>query len=678
MLNNKELKFLEYISKYESIELSTLLIEFNISTRSVQNYIRNIQTFVPRAKIYIKSGYIHLNNTEYIKEYLQENIAIPHSAELKKLSLIYSLLKNDHLNLTNTAIELEISRSSVKNYLEEITSLLTKNNLSLIPNHKKGLKLVGEETNIRQLFLQLFFEYKKLSKFEQKNLNLYFNTQNNNYILIKEFVDNILVEENIQLSDSSFEIVVSYIQILIHRSTQNKFISYFNNDVTLSANTIKSYTNLCNSFHFLYSKIELQYLLQFIKNCSYTHHLFNDVDNWFDYHLLVVKIIDLFSDAINLNLNLDHQLYRSLMLHIKPTMFRLNNNIRLEDIDANDIIERYPNEFKITRNVLNKLNFFTSHNIDNNELALVTIHFLTAINRFKNLTNNTKHQILIVCSHGYGTSKLLEQQLSDKYAVNIVDCIALNRIHQFNIDASIDYIITTIKSLKLDCNTNIIHVNPILTTEDFNVLNNRLEKNIANKIKLSELIATIEDSCIISDKSNLISTIKHKFGNNLINDLDNTKLTLLDLLPIDNILIYDSMPDWQSVILDAGQFLVKNNYSKPQYKENLLYSFNNYGSYMIIDDLISIPHASTQKGEIMKSGIVLTILKKPVIFENRPLSIFFSFCSRNNTEHVEALITIANLIKESNFKEAIEKNIDKEALYYLMREFVYGEQSNLY
>ncbi len=677
MLNNKELKFLEYISKYESIEITALLIEFNISTRSIQNYIRNIQTFIPNAKIYIKSGYLHLTNTEVIKEYLQENIVIPHSANLKKLLLIYSLLKNDHLNISTMANNLEISRSSVKNYLEEINALLTKNNLSLVSDHKKGLRLVGDETNIRQLFLQLFFEYKKLSKFEQKNLNFYFNSYNNIHSLIKSFVNSILIEENIQLSDSSFEIVEAYIQILIHRSSQNKVVGYFNNDVALSTNIIKNFTDLCDEFNFKYSKIELQYLLQFIKNCSYTHHLFNNIDNWFDYHLLVVKIIDLFSNEINLNLNLDHQLYRSLMLHIKPTMFRLENNIRLEDINVIEVINKYPNEFQITKNVLNKLNFFTSHNFDNNELALVTIHFLTAINRIKNISNTKKHQVLIVCSHGYGTSKLLEQQLSEKYAINVVDCIALNRINQFIIDESIDYIITTIKSLNLNCNTNIIHVNPILSTEDFHTLDSCLDKNTLNKIKLSELLTIIEENTHIHDKPKLINTLKNKFSNTLIDDLSNTKLTLLDLLPIENILMYDSFLDWQSVILDAGQFLVTNNYAMPMYKDNLLYSFNNYGSYMIIDDLISIPHASTHDGEIIKSGIVLTVLKQPVIFENRPLSIFFTFCSRNNTEHVEALITIANLIKESNFKDAVtNNNISKDALYYLIKDFVYNEKIN--
>ncbi len=45
----------------------------------------------------------------------------------------------------------------------------------------------------------------------------------------------------------------------------------------------------------------------------------------------------------------------------------------------------------------------------------------------------------------------------------------------------------------------------------------------------------------------------------------------------------------------------------------MLYSFENYGSYMIIDDDIAIPHAKNE-GTVRKTGITLLILKKPVEF----------------------------------------------------------------
>lgn len=87
----------------------------------------------------------------------------------------------------------------------------------------------------------------------------------------------------------------------------------------------------------------------------------------------------------------------------------------------------------------------------------------------------------------------------------------------------------------------------------------------------------------------------------------------------------------------------------------MLYSFENYGSYMIIDDGIAIPHAKNE-GTVRKTGMTLLILKKPVEFINgKKLQVFFSFCSKDNIEHLDALVAVANLIKETDFRQCIKR-----------------------
>ena len=80
-------------------------------------------------------------------------------------------------------------------------------------------------------------------------------------------------------------------------------------------------------------------------------------------------------------------------------------------------------------------------------------------------------------------------------------------------------------------------------------------------------------------------------------------------------------------------------------------AFENYGSYMVIEDGIAIPHAKNE-GNVYKTGLTLLILKHPVSMDDgKSLSVFFSFCSHDNSEHLDALVAISNLIKESSFKE---------------------------
>ena len=57
-----------------------------------------------------------------------------------------------------------------------------------------------------------------------------------------------------------------------------------------------------------------------------------------------------------------------------------------------------------------------------------------------------------------------------------------------------------------------------------------------------------------------------------------------------------------------------------------------------------------------KTGMTLLILKKPVEFINgKKLQVFFSFCSKDNIEHLDALVAVANLIKETDFRQCIKR-----------------------
>ena len=75
---------------------------------------------------------------------------------------------------------------------------------------------------------------------------------------------------------------------------------------------------------------------------------------------------------------------------------------------------------------------------------------------------------------------------------------------------------------------------------------------------------------------------------------------------------------------------------------------------MIIDDGIAIPHAKNE-GTVRKTGMTLLVLHKPVEFMNgKKLQVFFSFCSKDNIEHLDALVAVANLIKETNFRQCVK------------------------
>ncbi len=98
--------------------------------------------------------------------------------------------------------------------------------------------------------------------------------------------------------------------------------------------------------------------------------------------------------------------------------------------------------------------------------------------------NHNIKKVIIVCSHGYGTSMLLEQQISSTYEVEVVSCIPLHFLPNIQNSSEIDLVITTIETIEYETDIPIIFVHPILTSDDFKKLDQSFVLQRKNQISL--------------------------------------------------------------------------------------------------------------------------------------------------------------------------------------------------
>lgn len=674
MLTNKDLDLLSWIHTNHEVSIKDLAEHFSLSERSIRYYINNINIELKDHGIQIKKGICFLQDQPYIEQYLNhpENTLL--SSDMKKKIIDYHLVFHGYINITSLSEQLEISRSSTKSYVEEIKQSLLIYHLELKQEHKKGLILQGSEENIRKLQLHTLFDYHKLS---QTNRNLL-------KPLLDEYCENIPEEQlhqflqlvqkdlGIILSDDSYTFMYDSCLILVQRNLHYHILQSCDNEQFLSScPEYQIVTKHCVILNQLiqsdlnhYERLQLTSLLI---GSNYTKNNLLE-NNWFEHDLLVSKIINLFSDYYGMNLNKDRTLYENLLVHLQPTMYRLLNNIPISDMNYKEIQQKFPKEYEITKKVLHELNFFTSDTQDHDETALLTLHFKAAISRCEK-KGQQKANVLIICSHGYGTSKLLEQQLIDTYEVNVLDCIPYHHLPQYEKLDKVNFIITTIDALIEFKKIPIIHVKPILDREEILKLDHSLLIRRKNKISMSLLLDTIKKSCTIHELGALKQNLQELLQDMIIRD-DNKDQTLLDILPKENMLLHYHAENWREAIEAAGNLLIKNGYVHQRYKEQMLYSFENYGSYMIIDEGIAIPHAKNE-GTVYKTGMTLIILDKPITFINgRMLQVFFSFCSKDNIEHLDALVAVANLIKETEFQKIVGRFQQPEDVisYIIMHE----------
>lgn len=657
MLSNKDIEVIRcLLEEHCPVSLNQLAERFNVSERSIRYYINNINQELHKDYIRIVKGVCHVDNRDELQAYLTHSLPTLYTRDVRKKIVLYHLIFDGYINITAISQDLEISRSSGKAYLEEARQYLLSYHITLEQEYKKGLVLCGSEENIRKLQLQTFMEYDRLSATNQSILSP---------ILIKyqegiddQCIHNFLAELqrqlNFVLSDQSYFILHKACLIILQRTKHGHLMSTCDNEYFLV--TCREYHTIKDCYQLLNDSLnhyEILYITSILIGSHYAKNTNLMENNWFEHDLLVSKIINLFSKYYAQNLNQDRTLYESLLTHLRPTMYRLLNNIPVPEMNHEEIKQSFPKEYEVTKKVLQELNFFTSEEQDQNEIALLTLHFKAALNRCEQPVTQKKN-VLIICSHGYGTSKLLEQQLSDMYEVNILDCIPYHYLHHYEQIDQVDFIITTLNELTAFHNLPILHVSPLLNQEDIARLDKSLLARRKNKISMGLLLDAIKKSCTIHELGELKQDLQNLIGDLLIRD-DGKDQTLLDILPEENIILHYLAQDWQSAIHKAGSLLVENGYVSERYQELMLHSFENYGSYMIIDEGIAIPHAKND-GCVHKTGMTLVILEHPVTFLNgKQLRVFFSFCSKDNIEHLDALVAVANLIKETDFKRNLPK-----------------------
>ncbi len=652
MLNSKELNLLYHLlDQKDHQSLSDIAKALEVSERSIRYYISNINTHFSKPLISLQKGLCWIENKKQVHQFLANEDIVIVSGDLQKLFIRYSLLFFEHINLTSISKALQLSRTSIKLYFDQVKSEFPlKFNFDYA--HKQGIILRYDEVELRKLQLQALNDFYGFDPYKQKSLQPYLNHYNDPKVsdLIDTYLSTVHKDLNTLLFDQAYQLIKLYLLIMIKRVQLNKKIQPVHHFSFMSE--CKEYILLKKHLPLLEESLSIHIdnneLLALCDVFIGSHYSNDQENNWFEYELLVSKLINMFSEIYKMNLHQDTLLYQSLLTHLKPTLYRLQNGINVQEIDADAIYKQFTKEYETTRIVLNRLHFFTNVSEDHEEIALLTLHFKAAIDRLQHRFAK-RANVLLVCSHGYGTSQLLKQQLLDTYEVHILDCIPAHFLNNYNQFEHVDFIITTIPNLSLSQPLTILQVSPVLNDEDHKNLSPLLFPKQKSQIFLSQLMDIIKTHCFIKDESELGKALTSSFSNQLINDINQHSSSLLHILPLQNIAFKPKVDTWEEAIQLGGKLLEENGACTSKYVEKLLSSFENYGDYMIIAEGVAIPHAKTDD-DVKQTGMSLLILENPVVFhQDKKLSIIFSFCSKDNHEHIDALVAIANLIKESNF-----------------------------
>lgn len=609
-------------------------------------------------------GEFYHENIEEINIFIKSNFKEIFFNEHRQLIILIKVLFQGEICIPQLCKEFDLTRTTIKTELVEVKKILKENALELEVSNL-GLKLSGEEQNLRNLQLKLVNEYGNTILEKDLERKYIYNFIKEKYLNIsmkeiEKFVNYIVKQLNTVITDETYFILSNYILIMINRIQSGNEIKKSNNikfyEDTKEYEVLKKSISLIEkNFNIEISNLELIKLTDYFLGCSNFSLSNLAYKEWLEIEILVKKIVLQFKKLHKVDLSKDETLINGLVNHIKPALHRVKNGLKLQNSISKEVSEKFPTLYKDTNEALFILDELLGIPMNEDEVSFIALHFKTALDRWRSRREQTKN-IILICGYGYGTSKLLEQQLKQRYNINILDTIPLNQLNNIDFSRKIDLIITTLTTVDIDTEIPIVSINTILKEKDIETLDlYNLSKHL-DKVSLSVICDTISKHCEINNKKFLVKDLKSILEGKIIDDLKERGKKLSDFINTDVIKLKQKVETWQEAIQVAGELLVESGYVNEKYIQTMINKVEKYGSYIVITNLLAIPHGELSE-DVNCSGMALVSLDKPVYFpDKKPVKYLLAFCGTVSKDYLDALTQFLELVDNCDFLETIEKS----------------------
>lgn len=678
-ITTRNLIILDYLQITNNSSIKDIQEKFKMSESQVRYDLKNINKVIKKHNQgeiqFLDKGKITLVSTKDIISFENsKNLKyILNNRERIEFLEIYILFNSFKFNIQRIIEKLDITRNTFKSDYSKIKQNFYKNKIIL--DNKGKLKISQSKIRIYLIMSlskivrnMVYFPqiYKYVSKFIFDNALKYVNYSDINIII--NYIEAVLEDTKITLSDNSFQMLITYLIIIIENiSNKNYKVSdklrnqnFFKN--TREFEILNSKKNILeNKFNIKINEIEIIKLTNFFLG-SYTYGKKSDFyQNWIRSEIFVEKFIRKVSKKLNCNLMEDSILFNDILNHLKPAIYRIRNNINFENSIYKEVIKKYNTLFNIVKDTITKMSIIK--NIQNDEISYLTVYFALALNRKNKSYHENIKSVIIVCNLGYGTSKLLSYSLKENYNIYIKNIIPFNKISEYKDFENTDYIITTMDLRNMLINTPIIKVNPILDRQDFIKLDDLGFLRNRNKISLKEVVNLFKGEISDNKLNHIINNFKNKFSNFIIDDyIQKPTLKLNELISKDKIIVTNKEKNYKKAIFTLGKILVKNNVIKTNYIENIIGIIKSHGTYMILNNKYAIFHAKNENN-VFKTSLALMVSKEPIEVEDKITNLIMILASKDGYEHINAIIEFSKIFdNEENINKIITFK-DNKSIY---------------
>lgn len=561
MLSEKEISVLKiFLNTDEFITGKEIASQTGFSERSIRTYIKTINNILEpkKAEILTKKGVGYklkcadINEVNYLISYSSQNDRI-----YRLLHMIF--LERKRLLTYDICDKLSISSHTLKNDLTKIKKMLLSFNIKL----KSDLSISGNEDDIRSFIVSFFFndenfialakEFKIQSPNNKEIINLIIEKCRKYQIIISDFV----------VRNLTLHILLALERIKSDFIIEDVSVVNFDHNIVYTANEIaevlEQMTNLVipqSEIHNICLHLSNKAKVNKINDAESNQRL-KDAILEFEKHFFLNFLALEYRDY-----NLEKDLYN----HCFYLLNRLSNKVNLKNPLLDDIKTKYSVVFDQVRDSIKENSLFGKEMIDEHEIAYIAIHVLASLEKIQ---FDRKCRVLVICSTGYGSSKLLQNRLL-KYFDKQIEIKAVLGAYDLNdnILSNVDFIISTIPIEHIDVKIPIIITSVFLHESEKEEISREIAIVNQNNFSHSEHLLFVDQ--ILNEKLFLIvdkPVTKNELLKVLVNKLYQQEYVLSEKAFYQNVMLRESfsstafsddvaMPHPQSFGADDG--LVKS------------------------------------------------------------------------------------------------------------------------
>ncbi len=611
--------------------------------------------------------------------------------------LLYELLSSNKIyNYNEFQEKLSISKTTLVNDIKKVKEWLSEYNIEIIKVSNKGFKISGDENTIRKAMISLLIDKSKYNIIETlekiynnentsilgdiKNIDI--NKKNMGYI--KELVRELEKDFGVFSEEDFFNLVIALF-VIINRAGN---LPINKGNKSLSINYKKEYeaaleisNKIKDRYNITLGKEEVNIIASKILSGSKNEGDLFESKDYFDACYIAGKIMDNLRLTFGNNFRMDNALFESFINHLKSLIFRLKYNVKSKNPILDTIINNYKNEFKLVKEATNFIKDKFNCILSDDEIGYIVMYIEATIEKNKKDEIIKSKNIIIACSAGFATGRLLEAKIKGSFDVNVVGVTSIHNISSLlKGKEKIDYIISPV-DINENYNIPIIKVSPILNNEDRGELARHLSlKNIndnnlslqdkgenidklksvdSEEVNIDEIISIIERNAKILDNKKLKEELTFYFNKRNSDKIIDLRKYIYE----DNIQLNLVADNWEEAIRLSAMPLLINKSITEEYIDAMIDNINDLGAYIVVDDGIAIPHARPDN-YVKSFGITINTFINPItIGDHNNIRIFITIASTNNEDHIELITQIMKLIDEEGFIDMLNrKDVSKKEI----------------